>query len=205
MPLVLGTDYFGSTVSRERSMQLMDHYLDAGGNVDSLQFGPGAPNIDFAANAASLGALSEKVTGIPGLEAALTRARAANRTYLICIETDDTRITKEGGWWWEVAVPEESPSESVQQARAAYLRGKREPKTIINLLIKPQKDSQQIVSVTPASAGWRYITNGCFLQPEDHPLVFFRAPLINTHTKHSETYDTFHLPRPFVSRPSDRR
>ncbi len=32
-PLVLGTDYFGTTVSRERSMQLMDHYLDAGGNV----------------------------------------------------------------------------------------------------------------------------------------------------------------------------
>jgi 3D-(3,5/4)-trihydroxycyclohexane-1,2-dione acylhydrolase (decyclizing) len=128
MPLVLGTDYFGSTVSRERSMQLMDHYLDAGGNVDSLQFGTGAPNIDFAANAASLGALSEKVTGIPGLEAALTRARAANRTYLICIETDDTRITKEGGWWWEVAVPEESPSESVRQARAAYLRGKENQK-----------------------------------------------------------------------------
>jgi len=96
--------------------------------VDSLQFGPGAPSIDFAANAASLGALSEKVTGIPGLEAALMRARAANRTYLICIETDDTRTTKEGGWWWEVAVPEESPSESVQQARAAYLRGKKNQK-----------------------------------------------------------------------------
>ena len=31
--LVLGTDYFGSTVSRERSMQLMDRYLEAGGNV----------------------------------------------------------------------------------------------------------------------------------------------------------------------------
>src|SRR4051794_16927432 len=31
--LALGTDYFGSTVSRERSMQLMDHYLEAGGNV----------------------------------------------------------------------------------------------------------------------------------------------------------------------------
>jgi 3D-(3,5/4)-trihydroxycyclohexane-1,2-dione acylhydrolase (decyclizing) len=96
--------------------------------VDSLQFGPGAPNIDFAANAASLGALSEKVTGIPGLEAALLRARAADRTYLICIETDDTRTTKEGGCWWEVAVPEESPSESVQQARAAYLRGKKNQK-----------------------------------------------------------------------------
>jgi aryl-alcohol dehydrogenase-like predicted oxidoreductase len=31
--IVLGTDYFGSTVSREESMQLMDHYLEAGGNV----------------------------------------------------------------------------------------------------------------------------------------------------------------------------
>jgi 3D-(3,5/4)-trihydroxycyclohexane-1,2-dione acylhydrolase (decyclizing) len=96
--------------------------------ADSLQFGNGAPAIDFAANAASLGALSEKVTGVPALEAALARARAANRTYLICIETDDTRTTKEGGWWWEVAVPEESPSESVRQARAVYLRGKENQK-----------------------------------------------------------------------------
>jgi aryl-alcohol dehydrogenase-like predicted oxidoreductase len=31
--LVLGTDYFGSTVGRELSMQLMDRYLEAGGNV----------------------------------------------------------------------------------------------------------------------------------------------------------------------------
>ncbi len=96
--------------------------------VDSLQFGPGAPAIDFAANAASLGALSEKVSNISELEAALQRARGADRTYLICIDTDDTRTTKEGGWWWEVAVPEESPSESVRQARAAYVRGKENQK-----------------------------------------------------------------------------
>ncbi len=95
---------------------------------DCLQYGDGAPNIDFAANAASLGALSEKVANIPELEAALQRARAAKRTYLICIDTDDTRTTKEGGWWWEVAVPEESPSESVRNARAAYLRGKENQK-----------------------------------------------------------------------------
>ena len=49
---------------------------------DCLQYGDGAPNIDFAANAASLGALSEKVANIPELEAALQRARAAKRTYL---------------------------------------------------------------------------------------------------------------------------
>jgi len=95
---------------------------------DCLQYGDGAPNIDFAANAASLGALSEKVANIPELEAALQRARAAKRTYLICIDTDDTRTTNEGGWWWEVAVPEESPSESVRNARAAYLRGKENQK-----------------------------------------------------------------------------
>jgi 3D-(3,5/4)-trihydroxycyclohexane-1,2-dione acylhydrolase (decyclizing) len=96
--------------------------------ADSLQFGEGAPKIDFAANAASLGALSEKVANITELEAALQRARSANRTYLICIDTDDTRTTKEGGWWWEVAVPEESPRDSVREARAAYLKGKESQK-----------------------------------------------------------------------------
>jgi 3D-(3,5/4)-trihydroxycyclohexane-1,2-dione acylhydrolase (decyclizing) len=96
--------------------------------VDSLQFGNGAPQVDFVANAASLGALSEKVANIPELEAALGRARAADRTYLICIDTDDTRTTKEGGWWWEVAVPEESPSETVRQARAAYVQAKETQK-----------------------------------------------------------------------------
>ena len=31
--VVLGTDYFGSTVSRKESMELMDYYVEAGGNV----------------------------------------------------------------------------------------------------------------------------------------------------------------------------
>ena len=96
--------------------------------ADSLQFGEGAPNIDFAANASSLGALSEKVANLAELEGALERARAAKRTYLVCIDTDDTRTTKEGGWWWEVAVPEESPRESVRKARAAYVQGKENQK-----------------------------------------------------------------------------
>lgn len=96
--------------------------------ADSLQFGAGAPVIDFAANAASLGALSENVANLAELEAALQRARSANRTYLICIETDDTRTTAEGGWWWEVAVPEESSVNSVRQARAAYVLRKENQK-----------------------------------------------------------------------------
>ena len=31
--VVLGTDYFGSTVGRKESMELMDYYVEAGGNV----------------------------------------------------------------------------------------------------------------------------------------------------------------------------
>ena len=78
------------------------------------------PPIDFAAHARSLGAIAEHVAGIPELEAAMQRARAADRTYLICIDTDHTRTTDEGGSWWEVAVPEVSTRDAVRQARTAY-------------------------------------------------------------------------------------
>ena len=88
--------------------------------ADCLQAGEGAPQIDFALHARSLGALSEHVADIAGLEQAMLRARAATRTYLICIDTDDTRTTEEGGCWWEVAVPAVSTQEGVRAARARY-------------------------------------------------------------------------------------
>ena len=78
------------------------------------------PEVDFAAHAASLGARSEKVNGIAELEAALGRARESDRTYVIVIETDPNAASDVGGAWWDVAVPEVSASESVNQARAAY-------------------------------------------------------------------------------------
>jgi 3D-(3,5/4)-trihydroxycyclohexane-1,2-dione acylhydrolase (decyclizing) len=87
---------------------------------DCLQQGEGAPAIDFAQHARSLGALAEKVQDIAALEAALLRARAASRTYLICIDTDPARTTEAGGCWWEVAVPEVSERSQVRQARAHY-------------------------------------------------------------------------------------
>ncbi|WP_211451342.1 3D-(3,5/4)-trihydroxycyclohexane-1,2-dione acylhydrolase (decyclizing) [Collimonas antrihumi] len=87
---------------------------------DCLQGQHGAPAIDFAAHAKSLGALAENVKTIAQLEAALQRARAADRTYLVCIDTDPTRTTEEGGCWWEVAVPEVSQRQQVQTARAEY-------------------------------------------------------------------------------------
>ena len=87
---------------------------------DCLQGPQGAPQIDFAAHARALGAYGENVKTIAELEAALQKARAADRTYLICIDTDATRTTADGGCWWEVAVPEVSSRPQVQQARANY-------------------------------------------------------------------------------------
>jgi 3D-(3,5/4)-trihydroxycyclohexane-1,2-dione acylhydrolase (decyclizing) len=78
------------------------------------------PQIDFAAHAASLGAIAEKVDGIAALEAALGRAAAAPRTTVIVIDTDPARTTEAGGAWWDVAVPEVSQSPAVAAARAAY-------------------------------------------------------------------------------------
>ena len=92
---------------------------------DCLQGPAGVPRIDFAANAASLGALAENVRSIPELEAAMKRARAADRTSVICIETDPARTTAEGGWWWEVAVPEVSTREQVREVRARYVEEKK--------------------------------------------------------------------------------
>ncbi|WP_109483180.1 3D-(3,5/4)-trihydroxycyclohexane-1,2-dione acylhydrolase (decyclizing) [Paraburkholderia sp. C35] len=87
---------------------------------DCVQAPSGAPNIDFAAHARAMGAQAEHVANVHELEAAMQRARAADRTYLICIDTDAARTTDEGGWWWEVAVPEVSPREGVRRARADY-------------------------------------------------------------------------------------
>ena len=85
----------------------------------------GIPMIDFAMHARSMGALAEHVADIDELQAAMKRARAADRSYLISIDTDPARITEEGGWWWEVAVPEVSDRDAVMSARAEYERAIR--------------------------------------------------------------------------------
>jgi 3D-(3,5/4)-trihydroxycyclohexane-1,2-dione acylhydrolase (decyclizing) len=92
---------------------------------DCLQAGNGAPAIDFAMHARSLGAHAENVRTIPELEQAVQRARISDRTYLICIKTDATRTTTEGGCWWEVALPEVSEREQVCQARQRYEQARK--------------------------------------------------------------------------------
>lgn len=97
--------------------------------VDCVQGPLGAPHIDFAAHAASLGARAEHVASLAELEPALERARGSERTYVICIDTDPARTTAEGGCWWEVAVPEVSPRDEVRAARTAYEQNKQQQKS----------------------------------------------------------------------------
>ncbi|MCG7393108.1 3D-(3,5/4)-trihydroxycyclohexane-1,2-dione acylhydrolase (decyclizing) [Microvirga sp. ACRRW] len=78
------------------------------------------PDIDFAAHAASLGAQSLKVKSIAELEDALKKARSAERSTVIVIDTDPLISTNEGGHWWDVAVPEVSVREQVKTARKNY-------------------------------------------------------------------------------------
>jgi 3D-(3,5/4)-trihydroxycyclohexane-1,2-dione acylhydrolase (decyclizing) len=78
------------------------------------------PDIDFAAHAASLGAVALKVDSLAGLESALKDARKAERTTVIVIDTDPMPSTDAGGHWWDVAVPEVSQRAEVNAARERY-------------------------------------------------------------------------------------
>jgi 3D-(3,5/4)-trihydroxycyclohexane-1,2-dione acylhydrolase (decyclizing) len=78
------------------------------------------PDIDFAAHAASLGAQARKVKSIGELEDALKKARGAERSTLIVIDTDPLIATDAGGHWWDVAVPEVSVRSEVTAARKDY-------------------------------------------------------------------------------------
>ena len=86
----------------------------------------GAPKTDFAAHASALGAASEKVACLAELEAALVRARASDKTYVIAIDTDPMPSTQAGGAWWDVAVPEVSTRDDVVSAEHQYKIAKQQ-------------------------------------------------------------------------------
>jgi len=76
--------------------------------------------VDFAANAASLGACATRVRTIEELRTALVSARANPRTTVTVIEVD--RNVRVPGYesWWDVPIAEVSESESVRAARRDY-------------------------------------------------------------------------------------
>ena len=90
---------------------------------------PDGSGVNFAAHAASLGAISRKVASLAELEAALPEIRAERRTAVIVIATDPAASTNAGGAWWDVAVPEVSDRSEVAAARAAYDAARTGPQT----------------------------------------------------------------------------
>ena len=81
------------------------------------------PEIDFRAHAESLGAIAVKVESLADLEKAVTDAKSNEKTTVIVIDSDPIESTEAGGTWWDVAVPEVSVRETVNQARSKYESG----------------------------------------------------------------------------------
>jgi 3D-(3,5/4)-trihydroxycyclohexane-1,2-dione acylhydrolase (decyclizing) len=76
--------------------------------------------IDLAANAESLGADVVRVSTIDELRVALGKARAAERTTVVHIETDPLAPVPSSESWWDVPVSEVSALDSTQNARQSY-------------------------------------------------------------------------------------
>ncbi|MBB3914841.1 3D-(3,5/4)-trihydroxycyclohexane-1,2-dione acylhydrolase (decyclizing) [Rhizobium pisi] len=82
------------------------------------------PEIDFRAHAESMGAIAVKVSSIAELEQAIVDSRKNDRTSVFVIDTDPLITTEAGGHWWDVAVPEVSPREEVNEARKGYVEAR---------------------------------------------------------------------------------
>ncbi len=92
---------------------------------DCLTGPHGVPKIDFELNARSLGANAETVKTIDELKAAMVRARASDKSYLISIVIDAPQCTPEGGTWWEVGIPEVSVRPAVVKAHQGLVEQKK--------------------------------------------------------------------------------
>jgi 3D-(3,5/4)-trihydroxycyclohexane-1,2-dione acylhydrolase (decyclizing) len=136
--LMMNSDLYSSVLAGHKMIVIV---CDNGGFavIDRLQVNQGGESymnlladcgfkelipVDFAAHARAMGCHAENVSTIDELDAALVRARASDRTYVVAIRTDPHEWT-EGGAFWEVGVPEESERGAVRAARAAMVDGKR--------------------------------------------------------------------------------
>ena len=81
--------------------------------------------VDLAANAESLGADVLRARSIEDLRAALAKARTADRTTVVHIETDPLAPVPSPGSWWDVPVAQTAVLESTRAARRSYEQSKR--------------------------------------------------------------------------------
>jgi 3D-(3,5/4)-trihydroxycyclohexane-1,2-dione acylhydrolase (decyclizing) len=76
--------------------------------------------VDFAANAASLGAWIARAQTAEDLKAALTAARDQRRTSVVVVETSYDQRVPGYESWWDVPIAEVSERDSVKAARRNY-------------------------------------------------------------------------------------
>ena len=87
--------------------------------------------VDFAANAASLGAHVIQTTTGDDLKRALEEARSQEQTTVIVVEVDKEVRVPGYESWWDVPVAEVSEMESVSAAREAYDKAKKRERTFL--------------------------------------------------------------------------
>jgi 3D-(3,5/4)-trihydroxycyclohexane-1,2-dione acylhydrolase (decyclizing) len=86
--------------------------------------GPIVP-VDFAQNAASLGACATRVQSHEQLVQALRASRTHDRTSVVVVETDINSRVPGYESWWDVPVADVSERHSVEVARRAYVEAKK--------------------------------------------------------------------------------
>jgi 3D-(3,5/4)-trihydroxycyclohexane-1,2-dione acylhydrolase (decyclizing) len=125
--LMLNSDLYSSVLSGHKLIVVL---CDNGGYavIDRLQTGQGGRSfnnmlgqigdvtVDWVAHARSLGCHAEGVRTIAELEAAIERARSADRTTVIAVPTAPDRWTP-GGAFWEVGVAEVATRPEIDAAR----------------------------------------------------------------------------------------
>jgi len=76
--------------------------------------------VDFAANAASLGAFTIRAKTHDEFRSALAAARKQDRTSVVVVETSYDQRVPGYESWWDVSIAEVSESDSVRAARENY-------------------------------------------------------------------------------------
>ena len=130
--LMLNSDIYSSVLSRKKLIILL---LDNGGFavINKLQNNTGHESfnnlladcptipepfgVDFESHAAAMGATAETVANPAELGEAFMRAKASDKTYVICMKVDAYEgWTKQGHAWWEVGTPHITDDPKVRAA-----------------------------------------------------------------------------------------
>ncbi|MFV2051614.1 3D-(3,5/4)-trihydroxycyclohexane-1,2-dione acylhydrolase (decyclizing) [Aliiroseovarius sp. YM-037] len=130
--LLMNSDIYSSVLSRKKLIVLV---LDNGGFavINKLQNNTGNESfnnlisdcptvhdpfaVDFEAHAAAMGATAETVANPVELGEAFKRAKASDKTHVICMKVDAyDGWTAEGHTWWEVGTPHVTDSDRVRAA-----------------------------------------------------------------------------------------